>query len=416
MLSYRRILVAAVLILFFLKLIVVFFYQDQIGVWEDDVIARNMLETGEMFYMQRGTPNYMFQFPVYPSLLFVIYKIFGYNPFYAIVLNLGIISITCFFLYKIFIDFYRLLKVKLMGVDPELIAFLTVLSFLIHPFISFYSMFKVHPFVFDMFFPIAIIFFSFRFLKLQCWKNLCLLAFSTGLGVLNRSTAFSALIPFIILAASSLNLRKTLLSLAVVSFTTVLVITPWLMRGYSLYNSLAMTMTGNEMLWAGSLYNSDGSTYLLNGRTYKTALTLQENEFLHGKSISVQSEFFKKKYDQILLHNPQHIFSMYLIKFKNFWLYHKNIGIEYGDGIQSLLITFKLYVFLILGLNVSAIFFLKFKPFVLLSFPLGIALVQSFFYVETRHRISVEPFLLFFSFITIFIYGKKICINVREKF
>ena len=88
MLNYIRILAATVLILFFLKIAVVFFYQDQIGVWEDDVIARNMLETGEMFYMQRGTPNYMFQFPVYPSLLFVTYKTFGYDPFYAIVLKL----------------------------------------------------------------------------------------------------------------------------------------------------------------------------------------------------------------------------------------------------------------------------------------------------------------------------------------
>ena len=393
--------------LFVVKIVAVYIFQDEIGVWEDDVIAKNMLETGEMFYMQRGTPNYMFQFPVYPSLLFGIYKLFGYNPLYAVVFNLLMISIISFLLFEIFIYASSTLGLKPGMIKTELIAFLTVLSFLFHPFISFYSMFKVHPFVFDMFFPIAIIFFSFRFLKFQSWKNLCLLAFSTGLGVLNRSTAFSALIPFIILAASSLNLKKTLLSLAVVSFTTVLVITPWLMRGYSLYNSLAMTMTGNEMLWAGSLYNSDGSTYLLNGKTYKTTLTKQENEFLHGKSISVQNKFFKKKYFQILLQNPQHIFSMYLIKFKNFWLYHKNIGIEYGDGIQSFLIIFKIYVFLILGLNVSAIFFLKLKPLVLLSFPLGISLVQSFFYVEARHRMSVEPFLLFFSFVTIFIVWQK---------
>ena len=172
--------------------------------------ARNMLETGEMFYMQRGTPNYMFQFPVYPSLLFGIYKLFGYNQLYGIVFNLLMISIISFLLFEIFIYASSTLGLKPGVIKTELIALLTVLSFLFHPFISLYSMFKVHPFVIDMFFPIAIIFFSFRYLKLQSWKNLCLLAFSTGLGVLNRSTAFSAFIPFIILAASFLTLRKTL--------------------------------------------------------------------------------------------------------------------------------------------------------------------------------------------------------------
>jgi len=399
--------------LFVVKIVAVYIFQDEIGVWEDDVIAKNMLETGEMFYMQRGTPNYMFQFPVYPSLLFGIYKLFGYNQLYGIVFNLLMISIISFLLFEIFIYAGTKLGLKPGVIKIELIAFFTVLSFLFHPFISFYSMFKVHPFIIDMFFPITIIFFSFRFLKLQSWRNLCLLAFSTGLGVLNRSTAFSAFIPFIILAASSLTLRKTLFSLSVVSITTILVISPWLMRGYSLYNSLAMTMTGNEIIWKGSLYNSDGSNYLLNGRTYKSTLSRDEIKFLSGKPIIVQNDFFKAKYSQLLREDPQHVFKLYFTKLKNFWLYHKNIGIEYGKRIQSFIFIYKGYTFIILVLNLGAIVLFKFKSLVLLSYPIILSIIQSIFYVETRHRMIIEPFLLFIGILTIIMVWERF-INLKN--
>ena len=415
MLSYRRILIAAVLLLLFLKLAVVFFQKDQIGVWEDDVIARNMLETGKMFFMQRGTPNYMFQFPVYPSLLFVTYKIFGYDPLHAIVLNLVIISLTCFFLYTIFIEVCRLQDVKLKRVRSELIALISVFAFLLHPFIAYYSMFKVHPFVVDMFFPVLIIFLYVKYLQLPSWKNFGLLAFSSGFGILNRATAFVALLPFFILGVKFLGVRKIMLNLVLVFSVAALVISPWLVRSYGLYNMLAMTMTGNEILWKGSLYNSDGSAYLLDGRTYESALSKEEDQFLHGKSITIQNEFFKNKYSQLLREYPQHVFKIYFMKLKNFWFYHKNIGVEYGERIQSFLVAYKIYIFFILGLNVGAVFLLKYKPLVLLSYPIGLCLVQSIFYVEARHRMIVEPFLLFFGILTVFVLSElNIHVNGKE--
>ena len=155
--DYRTVLSVTVVTLFILKLAIVFFHQDEIRVWEDDNIARNMLETGKMFYLQRGTPNYMFQFPVYPSLLYVTYRAFGLEPFNAIVLNLVIISFTCFFLYKIFVDLGKMCNLEFTNVKPGFVALISVLAFQVHPFITYYSMFKVHPFVFDMIFPIIII-------------------------------------------------------------------------------------------------------------------------------------------------------------------------------------------------------------------------------------------------------------------
>jgi|TARA_Y100000310_G_scaffold111982_1_gene110401 hypothetical protein len=407
MLNYIRILAATVLILFFLKIAVVFFYQDQIGVWEDDVIARNMLETGEMFYMQRGTPNYMFQFPVYPSLLFVTYKTFGYDPFYAIVLNIVILSVTGVFLYKIFIDICMMQDLKLQRVKPELIALVSVLAFLLHPFISYYSMFKVHPFILDMFFPVLIIFFSVKYLQLPSWQNLGLFTFSSGFGMLNRSTAFVALLPFVILGVQLLGVRKTMLNLVVVFSVTALIVSPWLMRGYRLYGRATMAPMLSEVLWKGSLYGGDGSNYLLDGRTYNSVLSQGENEFLQGKPITVQNEFFRKKYVELRREDPQHVVAMYLMKLKNFWLYHKNIGIEYGDRIQSFLITYKLYVYFILVLNLGAVFLFNYKPLVLLSYPIGLSLVQSIFYVETRHRMITEPFLLFFGILTVLVLWER---------
>jgi hypothetical protein len=411
--DYRTTLFTVVLTLFFVKLAIVFFYQDEIEVWEDDVIARNMVATGEMFYLQRGTPNYMFQFPVYPSLLFVTYKIFGYDPLYAVVLNLLIISGICFLLYDLFIDICSMQNLRLKSVTPELVALLSVLVFLLHPFIAHYKMFKVHPFVIDLFFPILVIFLSVKYLQSPGWKNLGLLAFSSGFGILNRSTAVVAVLPFVILGIQLLGLKKTMLNLAVVSSITALVISPWLMRGYRIYGKASMAPMLSEVLWKGSLYNSDGSNYLLDGRTFRSVLSHEENEFLYGKPITVQNDFFRGKYDQLLRKDPQHVINMYLIKLKNFWLYHRNIGIEYGERIKSFLVAYKAYAYLILFLNLGAVFLLKCKPLVLLSYPIGLSLIQSVFYVETRHRMIVEPFLLFFGILTAFALWE--CTTHRSK-
>ena len=382
--------------------------------WEDDVIARNMLETGEMFYMQRGTPNYMFQFPVYPWLLFVTYKIFGYDPFYAIVLNIVIISITCFLLYKIFIDICTIQDLKLKRVKPELIALLSVLAFLLHPFISYYSMFKVHPFIINMFFPVLIILLSIKYIQRPSIKNLCLLGISTGFGILNRSTAFVALLPFVFFEIEHFGFKKFILNLLVVFSISLLVISPWLMRGYSLYGKASMAPMLSEVLWKGSLYNSDGSNYLLDGRTYKSVLSKKEKEYLYGQPIVVQNDFFSAKYNNLLRIDPQHVLHMYLLKIKNFWLYHKNIGIEYGKKIQSLLFIYKGYSVFLLILNFCAFFIFKFKPLVLLSYPIGLSLIQSIFYVETRHRMIAEPIIFFFGvLVLIYIYDIIIIYNSR---
>ena len=296
---------------------------------------------------------------------------------------------------------------KLQRVKPELIALVSVLAFLLHPFISYYSMFKVHPFILDMFFPVLIIFFSVKYLQLPSWQNLGLFTFSSGFGMLNRSTAFVALLPFVILGVQLLGVRKTMLNLVVVFSVTALIVSPWLMRGYRLYGRATMAPMLSEVLWKGSLYGGDGSNYLLDGRTYNSVLSQGENEFLQGKPITVQNEFFRKKYVELRREDPQHVVAMYLMKLKNFWLYHKNIGIEYGDRIQSFLITYKLYVYFILVLNLGAVFLFNYKPLVLLSYPIGLSLVQSIFCVETRHRMITEPFLLFFGILTVLVLWER---------
>ena len=53
--DYKKNFTEGVLILFFLKFGIVCLYKDEIGVWEDEVIARNMVETEEMIFLQSGT-------------------------------------------------------------------------------------------------------------------------------------------------------------------------------------------------------------------------------------------------------------------------------------------------------------------------------------------------------------------------
>jgi len=55
--SYRKVLFLVVSFIFVITLGFAFLFRNEITDWEDHVVARDMVETGEMFYMQRGTPN-----------------------------------------------------------------------------------------------------------------------------------------------------------------------------------------------------------------------------------------------------------------------------------------------------------------------------------------------------------------------
>jgi hypothetical protein len=388
---------------FVVKLVIVLMFSEGISTYEDTNIAQNMLNTGKMFFVHFGAENYNYQLPVFPFVLYILYGVFGFNQIVPIIMQLLLTSVIAYMLFWIFLEFMELIGFTFPRLSNSVIAKFAVLLFLLHPFIAKYSMFDVHPLVFNMFFPVATLFFTLRYFSKKkltrsfpfASKDLLLLALSLGLATLDRTTNITAIVPFLIIGYRRLGIRHLLPILTVPALGVAIFMLPWLFRSYHYNGNFNSVSTIEETLWQGVLYGSDGSNLMLDGRPYEEMLTENEKAWLEGRPVSEQERFFMEKYRQILKTDPAQIIRMYFIKLKNFWWFHKNAATTYPSIIKTLLPLYKVFYLLILLLTLISLPGLKFSPLLLLSYPLTLSLLYAYFYVETRHRLVIEPFLLF---------------------
>ncbi|MBN4066051.1 glycosyltransferase family 39 protein [Candidatus Amoebophilus asiaticus] len=396
----RKSILVLIILSFILKLFLAFFFVEEISTWEDTEIAKNLLQTGELKIMQRGTWNYNFQFPIFPLIIYVIYLLFGITDLCVIIFQLVISAFSACLLYEVLNGFGSYLNIT--GLDKGLlkkICFISVVIFLFHPFISYYSLYNVHPFTLNLFSALLALFVMFKFFEKRTLSYLILYGVVLGWVILDRSTLMVVFTPFVILCMRNYDflsgLKKILLALVVCSIT----ISPWLIRNYLHYHELAVTSTTGEILWKGAIYGSDGGNHLIDGRHYLHALTAAEDRLLTQMPIMKQKQFFMGKYMHILRNDPGHIISMYLKKLNNFWWFRELMGIDYGDNFKKYIPYYKAYYVICLIFVLIAIYKLRTQVLLILSFPVMLSLFQSVFYVETRHRVIIEPFLVFIALI-----------------
>jgi hypothetical protein len=285
-------------------------------------------------------------------------------------------------------------------------------------------MFDVHPLIFNMFFPTAVLYFTLRYLGARktpsdlpgADKDLWLLGLSLGIATLDRTTNITAIVPFLIMGFRRLGMKRLLRAVSVPVLAVAVFMLPWLYRSYRHTGYFNSVSTVEETLWQGVLYGSDGSNYMLDGRHYAEVLTKDEVEWLEGRSVSEQERFFKEKYRQILHTDPLQVVKMFFIKLKNFWWFHKNTALTYPRIVRTLLPIYKVFFAAILLLSLISIVKLRGRPLLLLSYPLTLSLLYASFYVETRHRLVIESFLLFTAVLGLLkmIPGEKRAVEIDD--
>lgn len=203
--------------------------------------------------------------------------------------------------------------------------------------------------------------------------------------------------------------------LAVVYATACLICLPWLVRNYNIYGDWSMVSTSSEILWKGIIYGSGGGNHLYDGRHYSEVLTRDEKKQLSQLTVNEQKDFFMDKYLYILKNDPLQVAKMYLLKLKNFWWFRDMISIDYPQEYRRYVPFYKIYYVLCLVFVIVSICFLKKKVLIVLTYPFVLSLMQSAYYVETRHRIIIEPFLIFLAmtgvFLTLYFVRKNILLR-----
>jgi len=403
----KRILLLSVITWLIVRVVILFLIHH-VNLFEVHDIAVNMVQTGEMKYFFNGQFNYNYQFPVYPSLLFILYKCFGIIPKLGLGLNFLLHSLAVLMSLPFF--YLVALTIKIEGVhkNSAIIALLASLAILFHPLINYYALLNIHPFICDLFFLMLTLFCITRYQKGPTNKNLLLLAIAFGFTILDRPTLVICILPFFLSLNASFSFINRLLKTLIVLAIGFTILSPWLYRNHTIYHKFTVTSSTGQNLWLGIQQKTGGTTALTNGSNYYSLIQPEEWQSISKLNSEEQSDYFKDKYKQTIDDNPGLLVKMYLVKLQNFWLFRDNMGSEYSQQVKSLIPIYKWIYSFVLLLSFIFILLAKREARLIFSIPLSLSLLQAVFYIETRHRLIIEPILIFMAISTIYIIASTL--------
>jgi hypothetical protein len=266
-----------------------------------------------------------------------------------------------------------------------------------HPGINYYTLCNVHPFATDLFFLTASVYLLIKYSVHATLKNLLLFSLSLGITILERATLGIVFIPFAFVAVRIHGWKTGWGHSAFAIVICVNIISPWLLHNFNSDNIIGLSSETGKILWKGTLPNSEGSNYLLNGKTYYANLTPEEAKEIPAMTVKQQNNFFMNKYFEQLRSKPSHVIKIFFVKMKNFWMFRSQFGSELPAKLKSFILTYQVFYFVMISFTIASLFLFQRKIFLLATIPVLLSVAQSVFYVETRHRLIIEPLLIFFA-------------------
>ena len=239
-------------------------------------------------------------------------------------------------------------------------------------------------------------------------SNLFIFSLVFGLSILDRTTMITLIIPFFLFTYKIFNWKNAIKISGTALTIAMLFPACWIARNYSIYHQVSLNSSFGQNLWIGIQEKSDGSTCMPDGETYYATLTDNEWEHVQQLSPPEQSHYFVSKYISVLRSDPERIVRMYFIKLKNFWWFRTGIGTAYNEKVNGFMPLYEIIYSSIFILSLLSLWLIGKKSMLLFSFPIALSLMHALFYVETRHRVIIEPLLLFFAIIGFFTIVKKL--------
>lgn len=337
-----------------------------------DTIAINIV-SGNGFAVEPNQPT-LYCPPLYPLFLALIYSIFGHNYLAVRLIQAIIGALTCLIVYfigeKIMNRWVGILSATITAVYPTLITYTGPGELMAENLFTFLLCLAV----------LSIIWAIRKGLSVR----LILAGFILGLAILTKPMLFPfcGLLFFYFLFNKNIgSFKKRIVSylLLIISFGIVLV--PWILRNYALYQKFVFTTQGGWSFWGGNNPLARG-------------LWVKETEIDPDFITSIkdldeveQSKLcFKKGWEFLISSSPFHLIKLMIKKFAALWYFFTpDYMIDFG-----LLIPFTL-----LGLIV---FFKEKGRDVLLYYILLNSVVMAIiFYGSIRFRIPILPYLILFG-------------------
>jgi 4-amino-4-deoxy-L-arabinose transferase-like glycosyltransferase len=278
----------------------------------------------------------------------------------------------------------------------------------IHPGLVVYSAAKMHSLAFDSLFFSGALLQSLRLGERLTVQRAVGLGLIVGLGVLSRATimVFLPIAGIWLLVVTSRQSRIAVVKyMAIVAIAAAAVIAPWIVRNSLLHRQFVSVVTTDaEVFWRGNNPNASGSAYVDAHHTVLSLLPESEREDLYRQPDELaQAEWFRSRAFAFIRANPAAFVRRTTQKFRDFWWFTDRSGLLYP---RTWLIGYKAYYVGIVLFATAGVWVLArggsagpaFSSAVLLGvFVLSIALLQSLYYVEGRHRWAIEPMIIALS-------------------
>ncbi len=378
---------------FFIRLITVVlaWHYGSLQVWEYEIIADNILNGTGYQFEHLGVIHHVFGPPLYSFLTSLVYFITSHNQLALAVIQAFLSSLACIFIFKI--------GCRLFDAKTALLAFLMTA---LHPGLIIYAT-KLHAFNVDMPLLILVVMLLFKAYDRMSIAYFSLFGAVFGLCLLSRSTVFLFLFMAFILLLFRSNQKKRLASyFALSSIIALLVVSPWLVRNYMLLGRSVFIQKAGEVFWRGNNPNATGTAYASDDRPMIDSAPEEFIRKIYTSGEVEQDRLFWNAAFEFIKRNPIRFIELTAKKFYYFWWFSPYSGVLYPVLYLSVYkILYLVIIFLAIPGTIFALNSGEKKSiegtYLLMLFFFTISLSQSFFYVEGRHRLAIEPLLLIFT-------------------
>jgi hypothetical protein len=376
-------------------------------VWESETVATNLVEGRGFTYVTLGTVYRSYMEPLYPGLCALVYRLTNHRYWVLglvqVLLGTGLVWLVIFCAHHLGPPGAALIAGALTALDPALILYTT----------------KFHPFVLDAALWFAAFAAVLAFAPDRPWRSVVLAGGLIGLSVLTRPTILACLpaMCWLIWTRSKDGLLWRAAQCAVLALCIGVVVTPWVWRNYQVHHRLMLTRSGTSFVfWLGN------NPYIFTG----SAMTPDGGEIINQVPESVradlarrdelgQQDYFRDDARRFVLTQPGEVARRWIVKFAYFWWFSPQAGLLYPAAAFRF---FQVFSAALLGFAAPGVWIswrdaagdpLRRGAIVFaVGCCLSISAAQSLYYVEGRHRLMIEPFLLMFASVSLWTLARQV--------
>jgi 4-amino-4-deoxy-L-arabinose transferase-like glycosyltransferase len=347
--------------------------------WESEEIATNLLAGRGFVFQFLGTSYRSYMEPLYPGLCAAVYALTGHS-FLALglvqaVLGTALVGLVFACAWKLGGERAGALAGALAAVHPGLVVYTT----------------KFHPFILDSLLVLAVVAACLFFSERRPWRSALLLGAALGLCALTRATILVCLPVMAWFLWPRARGKALALSLA----TAAVVVAPWVGRNLAVHHRFVFTRSGTALVfWLGNNPHAfSGSAAAPDGTPLYALIPEEERQRLSRLDELGQQDLFRAEATAYVRAQPLAFLRRWAVKLGYFWWQSPQAGRLYPAAWFRL---YQAFYLAIAGLALAAMVVHRRRreTWLVVGVCLSIALVQSAYYVEGRHRLTIEPLLI----------------------